>query len=64
VRGEITVVLAGAEPPSAAADLGTLVAEVQQRVAAGERLKAAAAEVAEAAGISKKTLYDAVLNAR
>ncbi|HEV7906814.1 MAG TPA: 16S rRNA (cytidine(1402)-2'-O)-methyltransferase [Pseudonocardiaceae bacterium] len=64
VRGEITVVLAGAEPPSAAADLDTLVAEVQQRVAAGERLKAAAAEVAEAAGISKKTLYDAVLNAR
>jgi 16S rRNA (cytidine1402-2'-O)-methyltransferase len=64
VRGEITVVLAGAEPPSAGADLDTLVAEVQQRVAAGERLKAAAAEVAEAAGISKKTLYDAVLNAR
>ncbi len=61
VRGEITVVLSGAEPPAAGADLETLVAEVKQRVADGERLKTAAAEVAEAAGVSKKVLYDAAI---
>ena len=42
-------------------DLETLVAEVRQRVADGERMKSAAAEVAEAAGISKKVLYDAAI---
>ena len=62
VRGEITVVLAGAEPR--AASVADLVGEVSARVAAGERLKSAAAEVAEAAGVSKKELYDAVLAAR
>ncbi|KAA2252102.1 16S rRNA (cytidine(1402)-2'-O)-methyltransferase [Solihabitans fulvus] len=64
VRGEITVVLEGAAPAAPGADLATLVAEVRQRVEDGERMKAAAAEVAEAAGVSKKTLYDAVLAAR
>ncbi len=62
VRGEITVVLAGATPRSA--DLAELVAEVQARVAAGERLKSASAEVAQAAGVSRKQLYDAVLRER
>ncbi|CRK61477.1 rRNA small subunit methyltransferase I [Alloactinosynnema sp. L-07] len=62
VRGEITVVLEGAEP-AAAPDLDTLVERVQARVAAGERLKAAAAEVAAQAGVSKKALYDAVVSA-
>ncbi|WP_436493659.1 16S rRNA (cytidine(1402)-2'-O)-methyltransferase [Actinokineospora sp. HUAS TT18] len=61
VRGEITVVLEGAEP-AAAPDLDTLVERVQARVAAGERLKAAAAEVAAQAGVSKKALYDAVVS--
>ncbi|WP_189224325.1 16S rRNA (cytidine(1402)-2'-O)-methyltransferase [Saccharothrix coeruleofusca] len=60
VRGEITVVLAGAEP-TGAPSMDVLVAEVKQRVADGERLKSAAAEVAEAAGVSKKALYDAVV---
>ncbi|MCP2168734.1 16S rRNA (cytidine(1402)-2'-O)-methyltransferase [Goodfellowiella coeruleoviolacea] len=64
VRGEITVVLAGASAAQLAPDLDELVAEVNDRVAAGERLKQAAAEVAATAGISKKTLYDAVLAAR
>ncbi|WNV82258.1 16S rRNA (cytidine(1402)-2'-O)-methyltransferase [Umezawaea sp. Da 62-37] len=64
VRGEITVVLAGAEPPEAPTDLASLVAEVRQRVADGERMKSAAAEVAEAAGVSKKALYDAAVSAR
>ena len=63
VRGEITVVLAGAtriETP----DLATLVEQVLARVADGTRLKEAAAEVAEGTGLSKKTLYDAALVAR
>jgi 16S rRNA (cytidine1402-2'-O)-methyltransferase len=62
VRGEITVVLSGAEPR--AVSVADLVDEVSARVASGERLKSAAAEVAEAAGVSKKELYDAVLAAR
>ncbi|WP_086860574.1 16S rRNA (cytidine(1402)-2'-O)-methyltransferase [Amycolatopsis lexingtonensis] len=62
VRGEITVVLAGAAPRSVS--VADLVSEVADRVASGERLKSAAAEVAEAAGVSKKELYDAVLAAR
>jgi 16S rRNA (cytidine1402-2'-O)-methyltransferase len=62
VRGEITVVLAGAEPREVS--VADLVGEVSERVASGERLKSAAAEVAEAAGVSKKELYDAVLTAR
>ncbi|EID55075.1 16S rRNA (cytidine(1402)-2'-O)-methyltransferase [Saccharomonospora xinjiangensis] len=62
VRGEITVVLQGAAPRKA--DLADLVAEVCSRVEAGERLKSAAGEVAEAAGVSKKELYDAVLKNR
>ncbi|MFB9686447.1 16S rRNA (cytidine(1402)-2'-O)-methyltransferase [Amycolatopsis plumensis] len=62
VRGEITVVLSGAAPK--AVSVADLVDEVSARVAAGERLKSAAAEVAEAAGVSKKELYDAVLAAR
>jgi 16S rRNA (cytidine1402-2'-O)-methyltransferase len=62
VRGEITVVLAGAEPR--AVSVADLVGEVRARVEAGERLKSAAAEVAEATGVSKKELYDAVLAAR
>jgi 16S rRNA (cytidine1402-2'-O)-methyltransferase len=62
VRGEITVVLAGAEPRDVS--VADLVGEVQSRVEAGERLKTAAAEVAEATGVSKKELYDAVLASR
>ncbi|WP_318306559.1 16S rRNA (cytidine(1402)-2'-O)-methyltransferase [Amycolatopsis solani] len=62
VRGEITVVLSGAPPREVS--VADLVTEVQSRVASGERLKTAAAEVAEAGGVSKKELYDAVLAAR
>ncbi|WP_053719316.1 16S rRNA (cytidine(1402)-2'-O)-methyltransferase [Saccharothrix sp. NRRL B-16348] len=61
VRGEVTVVLAPAEAREAP-PIEALVAEVRQRVAAGERTKTAAAEVAEAAGVSKKALYDAVIS--
>jgi len=62
VRGEITVVLSGAEPREVSG--ADLVSEGADRGSAGERLKTAAAEVAEAAGVSKKELYDAVLAAR
>jgi 16S rRNA (cytidine1402-2'-O)-methyltransferase len=63
VRGEVTVVLAGAEPPEAA-DVGSLVGQVEQRVGDGLRLKDAVAEVAATAGTAKRELYDAVLAAR
>jgi 16S rRNA (cytidine1402-2'-O)-methyltransferase len=63
VLGEITVVLAGAEPR---ADVATLVAEVLERVDAGERVKDACAEViaAHPGAPSRRALYDAVLEAR
>ncbi len=63
VRGEITVVLGGAEqaPPT---DPAVLVDQVEERAADGIRLKDAVAEVAELAGVRKKELYDAVLASR
>lgn len=60
VRGEITVVVAGA-PPAGADDLGAAAQDVRLRVAAGERRKAAAASVAAETGLSAKALYDASL---
>ncbi|WP_442971112.1 MULTISPECIES: 16S rRNA (cytidine(1402)-2'-O)-methyltransferase [unclassified Rhodococcus (in: high G+C Gram-positive bacteria)] len=64
VRGEITVVLAGAEPT--VADPADLVAEVEDLVTAGLGLKDACARVAAttAADVSKRELYEAVLAAR
>ncbi|MGZ8749504.1 MAG: 16S rRNA (cytidine(1402)-2'-O)-methyltransferase, partial [Pseudonocardia sp.] len=63
VRGEVTVVLAGAAP-AVAPSVDSLVGEVHERVAAGERLKDAAAAVAQAAGVPKRELYNAALAAR
>jgi 16S rRNA (cytidine1402-2'-O)-methyltransferase len=63
VRGEFTVVLAGAEP-TAVLDTAELVEEILRRTADGARLKDAVAEVAGAAGISRKALYDAAILAR
>ena len=60
VRGEVTVVVAGAGPVEAAAP-EDLVAEVEGLVAAGVRLKEATAEVASRQGVSRRVLYDAVL---
>ncbi|MEU3273598.1 16S rRNA (cytidine(1402)-2'-O)-methyltransferase [Saccharomonospora sp. NPDC006951] len=62
VRGEVTVVLAGAAPRDV--DVADLVGEVLDRVEQGERLKTVAAEIASASGVSKKELYDAALLAR
>ena len=63
LRGEICVVVAGA-PAAQAASLDDLVAEVLARVAAGERLKEAAADVAATSGTSRRDLYNAALAAR
>ncbi len=63
VRGEITVVLAGAEPaaPPAAEEL---VARVQGLMAGGVRLKDACGQVAGETGSSRNELYGLVLAAR
>jgi 16S rRNA (cytidine1402-2'-O)-methyltransferase len=63
VRGEVTVVLAGAEPTTAL-NTAELVEQVLRRTADGVRLKDAVAEVAERSGVSRKTLYDAAVSAR
>jgi 16S rRNA (cytidine1402-2'-O)-methyltransferase len=62
VLGEITVVLAGATPR---ADLPSLLAEVQELVAGGVRVKDACSEVAAAhPEVRTRQLYDAVLQLR
>jgi len=63
VLGEITVVLAGAQPK---ADLPTLVAEVSALIATGMRVKDACAEVigAHPGAPSRRELYDAVLRSK
>lgn len=62
VRGEITVVVAGAT--ARAASVEEVLPGIQERVAAGERLKDVCADVAAETGLSKKALYDAALAAR
>jgi 16S rRNA (cytidine1402-2'-O)-methyltransferase len=62
VLGEVTVVLAGATP---AADLPSLVAEVEELVAGGVRVKDACSEVAAGhPDVRSRQLYDAVLQLR
>ncbi|WP_062389421.1 16S rRNA (cytidine(1402)-2'-O)-methyltransferase [Demequina iriomotensis] len=61
-RGEIVVTVAGRE--GAAPTVEALVAEVLARVEAGERAKAAVADVAATAGVPSRELYAAVLAAR
>ncbi|MFP5022481.1 16S rRNA (cytidine(1402)-2'-O)-methyltransferase [Pseudonocardia phyllosphaerae] len=63
VLGEVTVVLAGAEP-GAAPPVESLVDAVRERTDDGERLKDAVAAVAEATGVAKRELYNAALAAR
>ncbi|MET1052951.1 MAG: 16S rRNA (cytidine(1402)-2'-O)-methyltransferase [Mycetocola sp.] len=59
VRGEICVVVAGAEKREF--NLHDGVVQVLELVTAGERLKDATAQVAEATGISRRELYQAAL---
>ncbi|WP_037910472.1 16S rRNA (cytidine(1402)-2'-O)-methyltransferase [Actinacidiphila yeochonensis] len=65
VRGEITVVVAGAPAPGPQ-DLGPaeLVERVAVREAAGERRKEAIAAVAAEAGLPKREVFDAVVAAK
>lgn len=62
VRGEVTVVLAGADVAQAPS-IDSLIPAVQERVADGERLKDAVAAVATGAGVGKRDLYNATLTA-
>ena len=64
VRGEITVVVAGADP--AARELGPveLAAEVAADEEAGTPRKQAIADVAKRFGLPKRTVYDAVVASR
>ena len=61
-RGEICLVVAGAEP--ATSDLPSGVGQVLALVAAGAKLKDAASEVADATGLSKRDLYEGTLAQR
>lgn len=65
VRGEITVVVAGA-PPAAPSDLGPeeLAALVARREDAGQHRKEAIAEVAAELGLPKREVFDAVVAAK
>ncbi len=63
VRGEIAIVVGG-DVGRAAVSTADLVAEVLARADAGERLKDAVSEVAEAAQVPKRDLYAAALAAR
>ncbi|MEO7060051.1 MAG: 16S rRNA (cytidine(1402)-2'-O)-methyltransferase [Lapillicoccus sp.] len=62
VRGEITVVVAGAAP--VVATVGDALPGIRDRVASGERLKDVCADVSAATGLSRKALYDALLASR
>lgn len=59
VRGEVTVVIAGAEPQETSAD--DALALVRQAMAGGAKLSAAVAEVAKVTGTNRKELYAAAL---
>lgn len=62
VRGEITLVVAGAGKQTK--EVADYVPEVLQLVAQGMRLKDAAAHVAQAAGLRKNELYQAALSSK
>jgi 16S rRNA (cytidine1402-2'-O)-methyltransferase len=62
VRGEITVVVAGASAEVTSVE--EALSGIQERVRAGERLKDVCADVAVTTGLSKKALYDAAIAAR
>lgn len=59
VRGEITIVVAGAPP--VATSLEDALALVRRAMAQGDKLSAAVADVARATGVNRKELYAASL---
>ena len=64
VRGEVTLVVGGAPSTRADADPAAWAAEVARLVGAGVDRKQAMAEVAVAAGVPRRAVYDAVVAAR
>jgi 16S rRNA (cytidine1402-2'-O)-methyltransferase len=64
VRGEITVVVGGATEAPAPTDPTELAAAVAARLAAGEERKAAIAAVAQAAGLPKRVVFDALVSGK
>ncbi len=64
VRGEITVVVAGAPPAAVSATPADLAAAVAERESAGEDRKTAIATVAVAVGVPKRVVFDAVVAAK
>jgi 16S rRNA (cytidine1402-2'-O)-methyltransferase len=64
VRGEITLVVAGATRAETAAEPAELAAEVAAREAAGQGRKDAIAEVARDRGMPKRAVFDAVVAAK
>jgi len=65
VRGEVTVVVAGAdEPVAGTTGLAEAVGRVQAAVAGGERLTGAVAGIAARSGVGRRELYQAVAAAR
>jgi 16S rRNA (cytidine1402-2'-O)-methyltransferase len=63
VRGEVTLVVAGAERTAAALSPADVVAEVAAEEAAGSTRKEAIRTVAERAGLPRREVYDAVVRA-
>jgi 16S rRNA (cytidine1402-2'-O)-methyltransferase len=64
VRGEITLVVAGATEVAGEAGPAELAADVAAREAAGQPRKEAIAEVARVRGIPKRAVFDAVVEAK
>ncbi|MEF2977807.1 16S rRNA (cytidine(1402)-2'-O)-methyltransferase [Subtercola sp. YIM 133946] len=62
VKGEIVLVVAGAEPLEVTLETG--LAQVLELVADGSRLKDATAAIAEATGLSRRALYESALQRR
>lgn len=64
VRGEVTIVVQGAEATGPVDDPDVLVGLVADAEAAGLTRKEAIAEVAKDAGVPKRTVFDAVVRAK
>jgi 16S rRNA (cytidine1402-2'-O)-methyltransferase len=64
LKGEVTVLIGGASESAPAAPTADLAAQVDRLTAAGGRLKDAVDLVAGANAVSRRALYQAVLEAR
>jgi 16S rRNA (cytidine1402-2'-O)-methyltransferase len=63
VRGEVTLVVAGASPMGDRGDLADAVGSVLELTRSGTKLKPAVAEIAQRTGLAKNQLYDQVIKA-